>query len=91
MKAMDPDLREIFQLLEKEQVDSIKMNKMCNRVKEEVTRRMKTITKKLSTKTWQTGRIEPSHKTKADNLYSNQMAEDYNWKNVRERGLKGLR
>ena len=51
MKTMDPDLREIFQLLEKEQVDSIKMNKMCNRVKEEVTRRMKTITKKLSTKT----------------------------------------
>ena len=44
MKTMGPDLKEIFQLLEKEQVDGIKTNKMCNRVKEEVTRRMKTIT-----------------------------------------------
>ena len=44
MKTMGPDLKEIFQLLEKEQVDGIKTKKMCNRVKEEVTRRMKTIT-----------------------------------------------
>lgn len=33
MKTMNPDLKEIFQLLEKEQVDGIKMNTICNRVK----------------------------------------------------------
>ena len=33
MKTMSPDLKEIFQLLEKEQVDGIKMNTICNRVK----------------------------------------------------------
>lgn len=33
MKTMGPDLKEIFQLLEKEQVDGIKMNTICNRVK----------------------------------------------------------
>ena len=45
MKTMDPYHKEILKLFLHKQADGEKIKEMCNRVKEEVTKRMKTITK----------------------------------------------
>ena len=45
MKTMDPYHKDILKLFLHKQVDGEKIKEMCNRVKEEVTKRMKTITK----------------------------------------------
>ena len=49
MKAIDRDENEIYKFLGVEQADGIKKKEVCNRVKEEISRRMN-ITKKLNSK-----------------------------------------
>ena len=44
MKTVDPDQNEIHKFLGAEQADGIKTKEVYNRVKEEVSRRMKIIT-----------------------------------------------
>ena len=45
MKTIDPDENEIYKFLGVEQADGIKKKEVYNRVKEEISRRMKIITR----------------------------------------------